>query len=53
MAPGSSPTSAAAIVLAAWKLVEPTIRTRHGLPELVRARFPRPVVWGMWLQTAS
>jgi manganese transport protein len=26
------------------------IVTDHSLPELVRARFPRPVSWGMWIQ---
>jgi manganese transport protein len=24
--------------------------TDHNLPELIRARFPRPLVWGMWVQ---
>jgi manganese transport protein len=26
------------------------IVTDHNLPEVVRARFPRPVTWGMWIQ---
>jgi manganese transport protein len=26
------------------------IVTEHSLPELVRARYPRPVAWGMWIQ---
>jgi manganese transport protein len=26
------------------------IATDHNLPEIVRARFPRAVTWGMWLQ---
>jgi manganese transport protein len=26
------------------------IATGHSLPEVIRARFPRPVTWGMWAQ---